>query len=547
MRKKWKSSVACLLACTMMFTNSVLIVNAGETEKEQKKGIASQAIDDEELEPEVYMDVRSDDELFPYGWYDMYYGEALTLIAKAYEEIDGEEVGIKGVSYGWKLKDTKDAAITIQQNGDKCKIIAGNKDGIACLLVTASMDGKIICEYEYEVTVTSTKLSETITKKDVYTHPGDVLSINDFEPQLKKYVNGKESEIVPANFYFYVYEDEDYKDEEISTNADKTLLTVSSNILNGTNGTYEKYISIMCSVRECWPKIKVHYFTGNWTTASAATVSASEKQVRKCQVCGKSEERTVGSKLKAKIESNKSSVTLLPGQSDKSLKVTFQKGDSVKSWKSSDTKIAAVSGKANGTCTIKAGKKTGTAKITIRTTAGAEKTINVKVQKATLKFNASSITLKTGQSTRNFKAMFREGDSVKSWKSSNKKIATVSGKANGTCTLKAGKKTGTAKITIKTAAGASKTIKVKVQKSKVTTNSIKEVPKKITVKRRKTYKLTPSIQPITSADKVKYSSENKKVATVSAKGVIKGKKAGKTKITVTAGKKKAVCTVIVKK
>lgn len=47
--------------------------------------------------------------------------------------------------------------------------------------------------------------------------------------------------------------------------------------------------------------------------------------------------------------------------------------------------------------------------------------------------------------------------------------------------------------------------------------------------------------------KIKWKSSNKKVATVSSKGIVKGKKAGKAKITATAGKKKAVCTVTVKK
>lgn len=47
--------------------------------------------------------------------------------------------------------------------------------------------------------------------------------------------------------------------------------------------------------------------------------------------------------------------------------------------------------------------------------------------------------------------------------------------------------------------------------------------------------------------KAKWSSSKKAVATVSAKGVVKAKKAGSAKITVTAGKKKATCTVTVRK
>lgn len=44
---------------------------------------------------------------------------------------------------------------------------------------------------------------------------------------------------------------------------------------------------------------------------------------------------------------------------------------------------------------------------------------------------------------------------------------------------------------------------------------------------------------------VKWSSSNKSVATVSKKGVVKGKKPGKVKITASVGKKKYKCTVIV--
>lgn len=49
------------------------------------------------------------------------------------------------------------------------------------------------------------------------------------------------------------------------------------------------------------------------------------------------------------------------------------------------------------------------------------------------------------------------------------------------------------------------------------------------------------------AGKVKWSSSNKKVATVDSKGLVKAKKIGKAIITAAAGKKKLKCTVIVEK
>ena len=60
-------------------------------------------------------------------------------------------------------------------------------------------------------------------------------------------------------------------------------------------------------------------------------------------------------------------------------------------------------------------------------------------------------------------------------------------------------------------------------------------------------KLKPVIAPVTSQDKITYKISNKKVATVSKKGVVKGKKAGKAKITVKSGSKKYTVTVVVTK
>ena len=59
--------------------------------------------------------------------------------------------------------------------------------------------------------------------------------------------------------------------------------------------------------------------------------------------------------------------------------------------------------------------------------------------------------------------------------------------------------------------------------------------------------LYPVISPITTTDKVTYTSSNKKVATVSGKGLITAKKSGTAKITVKSGKKKYTVTVKVAK
>lgn len=179
---------------------------------------------------------------------------------------------------------------------------------------------------------------------------------------------------------------------------------------------------------------------------------------------------------------------------------------------------------------------------------GKEETRNIGNQlKATIKTNASSLKLKRKQSTKKFAVSgLAAGDSVKSWTSSNKKIVNVSGKTNGTCTIKAGSKTGKAKITITLASGLTKVINVTVQKKAVTCTAIKNVSKKLTLNKKMSYQLKPVIDPITCTDKIKYKTSNKKIVKVTSKGKITTVKKGKAKVTVMVGKKKFTCTVTVR-
>ena len=164
--------------------------------------------------------------------------------------------------------------------------------------------------------------------------------------------------------------------------------------------------------------------------------------------------------------------------------------------------------------------------------------------KATIKVNATTVPLKVKQKTSAFKVTgLANGDSIQSYKSSNTKIFTVTKSG----VLKAGKKSGKATLTITLASGLQKKVTVKVQKKTVTTSKITGLQKKVTLKKGKKLTLKPSRTPITSTQKFTYKSSNKKIATVSSKGVIKGKKTGKAKITVKSGKKKYTVTVIVTK
>ena len=134
------------------------------------------------------------------------------------------------------------------------------------------------------------------------------------------------------------------------------------------------------------------------------------------------------------------------------------------------------------------------------------------------------------------------GDSIVSCVSSKPKVATVdnSGKV-------VGKSAGKTNVTITLASGVSDTVTIVVQKKKVAASGISNVSKSLKLKRGEKYTLAPVISPITTADKASYSSSNKKVVTVSKKGVITAKKSGTAKITVKAGKKKVIVKVTVEK
>lgn len=161
---------------------------------------------------------------------------------------------------------------------------------------------------------------------------------------------------------------------------------------------------------------------------------------------------------------------------------------------------------------------------------------------ATIKLNATSIKLQKKQKTNKIRVTMANGDSVSSWTSSNKKIVTVDKKG----VIKAGKKTGTARITVTLKSGKKATLKVKVQTSKVKTTKISGLKKNVTLKKGQKLALRPVVSPLTSQEKVTYTSSNKKVAAVSKNGTITAKKKGTVKITVRSGRKSYVIKVKVK-
>lgn len=184
-------------------------------------------------------------------------------------------------------------------------------------------------------------------------------------------------------------------------------------------------------------------------------------------------------------------------------------------WTSSNEKIAVVS--AKGVVTAKA---KGTAVITA-TCGEYTASCTVTVKSPAVSLNKTKATLYTkGSNKVTLKASLKDLTGNVVYTSSNAKVAAVN-KTTGVVTAKA---KGTAVITATCGdytATCTVTVKTPTLKLAKTSASIK-VGKKTTIKAT-----------ATPTGTVKYTSSNKKIATVSSKGVVTGKKKGTAKITVT--------------
>lgn len=151
---------------------------------------------------------------------------------------------------------------------------------------------------------------------------------------------------------------------------------------------------------------------------------------------------------------------------------------------------------------------------------------------ATIKLNKKKTTVAVGDTVQ----LKMSGTSKKiKWTSSKKKVATVTAKG-----VVKGKKAGTAVIRAKV---GGKTYKCTVTVKKMPYISAKTK----TVYLKGTENLKMKALSKSAAKTVTWSSNNKKVATVSRKGVVTGKKAGTATITAKVGKKTYKCKVTVKK
>ena len=212
-------------------------------------------------------------------------------------------------------------------------------------------------------------------------------------------------------------------------------------------------------------------------------------------------------------------------------------------------KHTAVKDAAVAATVFKAGKKEGShCKVCGKV---LRKQITVAKLKPTISLTTSSLKMKAGQSTTAFKAAgLAKGDYVTKVTSGNTGIVKVSSVTKkGTFRLTAGKKAGSTTVKVILASKKSASFKVTVQRGVVKTSKITVSTKSVTLKKGTTYrKLASSVKvtPVTSQEKVTYTSSNKKIVTVTSGGVIKGLKKGTATITIRSGSKRTTCKVTVK-
>ena len=281
---------------------------------------------------------------------------------------------------------------------------------------------------------------------------------------------------------------------------------------------------------------QIDYWVTNASKIHGKTGSYAEKFAKKFN------KQFIDDSIPTSIALNKTGTVTLTMGKTLTLKATVEPStaETTLTWKSSDPKVAKVSKKG-----VVTALKKGEANITVTTDNGlyASVVVNVVAPKPTSVTitNGDEATLYMGNKLA-LKAKLepKKSESTLTWKSSKPKIAEVSEK--GVVTPK---KAGKAIITVKTANGKKDSITVTV----VDVKSVKlKEGKAKTLKVGKKLTLHAIISPSKVKTKLTWTSSDKKVATVSSKGVVKAIKPGKAKITVkTANGKKATITITVKK
>lgn len=272
---------------------------------------------------------------------------------------------------------------------------------------------------------------------------------------------GQEKYVVVTGYYpagansgmDYSYRSSDTKVAAVSSSGcvtakkeGKAVITVSSR--------QDLNIKAVCTVT-----VQSHVFDKG-KVVKAPTVTSYGKTMYTCKHgCGVTKTVTLPKK-KGYVKLNVSSIPVQVKKSTSALRIkSCDPADSVESWTSSNTKVAAVNRKT-GKITA---KKTGKAIITVTMKSGAKARCEVKVQKGSVKtkklsFSKKEISLKKGKTYKLsvVRSPITATDKLKFY-SSKKSVVTVN--SDGTIQ---GKKKGTAVITVKSSGGKMAKIRVKV-------------------------------------------------------------------------------------
>lgn len=387
---------------------------------------------------------------------------------------------------------------------------------------------------------------DRVDAEDIITEPGATVTAADMKAVLKRYnaeyPDGKALD--QSAFQLEILEDSKY----FVMNDGEESFTVKENIPELEDGPVTETVWI-------WPleedggipqflQVDVTICSHNgMKTTIPATCTTDGSTTITCEKCGKILETTVqpaaGHKMVTIIDSE--ATCAVPGRQHTECSVCHGNRKELP-----DIAATGKHSYGNYSVTRKATVlEEGTETRTCTVCHASESRVIPRMQ-ATISVPGTGFPLKIKQKISFKVTELADGDFVKSWTSSNTKIVKVTGDKKGTIKLTAQKKTGKATITITTAAGAKTTISVNVQKADVVTKKIKGVSKKITLKKKEVMDLKAVPEPLTSRQKLTYTSSNKKIVSVSAKGKIKGMKPGKAVITIKSGKAVFKCAVTVK-
>ena len=448
---------------------------------------------------------------------------------KDYQRVDDYKLEI--------LEQSKLADISVSADGKKLVIKSGNKTGQGCCYISVQIpDGKggyreaFRKDIWFEVSEFML-LPENLTDKNgklLNPAVGESINLANLKVKLVQYINGKgdpveitgnDIKIVVMSWkdtesgkLQYDYDDEAWNMQKVSgqelpimtrKSDDNTRLALSA-MRKNKNGEWERLVRKHFEIGENSSK---HSHSWKAVKTVQATCTSKGSRTDKCTSCDGV--RTV----------------TLPA------------------------KHTAVKDAAVAATVFKAGKKEGShCKVCGKV---LRKQITFANLKPTISLTASSLKMKAGQSTTAFKAAgLAKGDYVTRVTSGNTGIVKVSSVTKkGAFRLTAGKKAGSTTVKVILASKKSASFKVTVQRGVVKTSKITVSTKSVTLKKGTTYrKLASSVKvtPVTSQEKVTYTSSNKKIVTVTSGGVIKGLKKGNATITIRSGSKRTTCKVTVK-